>query len=158
MKSKAELFGAALGKAVRKTVDKLNEPKAPAQLHRTNLADAPQVAGLKRSDGWVDTQVQLLIDRKGTGAGHVLGRTVLKPGARHASHRHVDCDAFFVVLKGQGNILTENGEKPAVEGDVVYAPRGCWHGFANTSDQEVVLLWGLMGAGSIADSGYEVGP
>ena len=33
---------------------------------------------------------------------------------------------------------------------------GCWHGFNNTSTEDVVLVWGWMGAGSIEDSGYEV--
>ena len=50
------------------------------------------------------------------------------------------------------------GETPSGEGDVVYSPRGCWHGFNNTSNDDVVLVWGWMGAGSIADSGYEVDP
>ena len=50
------------------------------------------------------------------------------------------------------------GEEPSVEGDVVYSPRGCWHGFNNTSNEDVVLAWGWMGAGSIEDSGYEVDP
>jgi gentisate 1,2-dioxygenase len=44
------------------------------------------------------------------------------------------------------------------EGDVVYSPRGCWHGFNNTSTEDVVLVWGWMGAGLIEDSGYEVHP
>jgi hypothetical protein len=39
---------------------------------------------------------------------------------------------------------------------VVYSPRGCWHGFNNTSNEDVVLVWGWMGAGSIEASGYEV--
>ena len=83
-------------------------------------------------------------------------RRVLKPGARHENHRHRNCDEFFIVLKGQGHIYTEEGQKPSVEGDVIYSPRGCWHGFNNTSDEDVVLVWGWMGAGSIVDSGYEV--
>jgi len=41
---------------------------------------------------------------------------------------------------------------------VIYLPRGCWHGFDNTSGEEVVLLWGLLGAGSIEASGYQVHP
>ena len=43
---------------------------------------------------------------------------------------------------------------------MVYSPRGCWHGFNNTSSEseDVVLVWGWMGAGSIEDSGYEVPP
>ena len=81
---------------------------------------------------------------------------MLKPGARHERHRHHNCDEFFIVLKGQGHIYSEHGEEPSVEGDVVYSPRGCWHGFNNTSNEDVVLVWGWMGAGSIEASGYEV--
>jgi len=32
MTSKAEMFGAALGKAMRKTVDKMSETKPPAKI------------------------------------------------------------------------------------------------------------------------------
>jgi quercetin dioxygenase-like cupin family protein len=62
------------------------------------------------------------------------------------------------VLKGNGHIYTDQGQEPSVEGDVVYSPRGCWHGFNNTSSEDVVLVWGWMGAGSIEASGYEVDP
>ena len=71
---------------------------------------------------------------------------------------HRNCDAFFIVLKGKGQIVTDHGLDPSGEGDVVYSPRGCWHGFNNTSDADVVSVWGWMGAGSIATSGYEVHP
>ena len=64
----------------------------------------------------------------------------------------------LLVLKGHGHIYTDQGEVPSVEGDVVYSPRTCWHGFNNTSDADVVLVWGWMGAGSIEASGYEVHP
>ena len=86
----------------------------------------------------------------------VVGWTVLKPGARHENHRHHNCDEFFIVLKGKGHIITDKGLDPSGEGDVIYSPRGCWHGFNNTSSEDVVLVWGWMGAGSIDDSGYEV--
>ena len=132
--------------------------KKPARMYRTNLQDVPKVGGLKRKDGWVDMQVQFLIDKKSAGADHVVGWTVLKPGARHENHRHHNCDEFFIVLKGKGHIYTENGEQPSSEGDVVYSPRTCWHGFNNTSNEDVVLVWGWMGAGSIEASGYEVDP
>src|SRR5262249_51736521 len=89
---------------------------------------------------------------------HVIGWTVLKPGARHERHRHHNCDEFFIVIKGRGHIYSDLGEEPSVVGDVVYSPRGCWHGFNNTSNEDVVLAWGWMGAGSIEDSGYEVDP
>jgi mannose-6-phosphate isomerase-like protein (cupin superfamily) len=62
----------------------------------------------------------------------------------------------FYSAQGQGMIYTDHGDKPSSEGDVVYSPRGCWHGFNNTSTEDVVLVWGWMGAGSIEDSGYEL--
>ena len=78
----------------------MTDPK----IYRTNLNDVPKVDGLSRKDGWVDMQVQFLIDKKTAGADHVVGWTVLKPGARHESHRHHNCDEFFIVLKGNGHI------------------------------------------------------
>ena len=158
MTSKAEMFGAALGKAFKKTAEKIKEGMPPDKMYRTNLKDVPKVEGLKRDDGWVDMQVQFLIDKKTADADHVIGWTVLKPGARHENHRHHNCDEFFIVLKGHGMIYTDKGDTPSVEGDVIYSPRGCWHGFNNTSDEDVVLVWGWMGAGSIEASGYEVDP
>ena len=47
-------------------------------------------------------QVQFLIDKKSAGADHVVGWTVLKPGASHECHLHRNCDEFFIVLKGTG--------------------------------------------------------
>jgi quercetin dioxygenase-like cupin family protein len=156
MTSSAEKFGRALGKAVKGAADAWKEGQQAPVMYRTNVRDVPKSEGLTRQDGWVDAQVQMLIDRKTADANHLIGWTVLKPGARHESHRHRNCDAFFIVLQGSGMILTDHGDKPAREGDVVYAPRGCWHGFDNTSDAEAVLVWGVMGAGAIAESGYEI--
>ena len=154
-----EKFGRALGKAVKATTARMADEKAKGPpMYRTNLRDVPKVEGLKRDDGWIDMQVQFLIDKKSAGADHVVGWTVLKPGASHECHRHRNCDEFFIVLKGHGMIYTDEGEKPSGEGDVIYSPRGCWHGFNNTSNEDVVLVWGWMGAGSIEDSGYEVPP
>ncbi len=154
-----EKIGRALGKAVKATKDKIAEEKVKGTpMYRTNLRDVPKVEGLQRREGWVDMQVQFLIDKASAGANHVVGWTVLKPGARHERHRHHNCDEFFIVLKGHGHIYDHSGEVPSGEGDVVYSPRGCWHGFNNTSNEDVVLVWGWMGAGSIADSGYEVDP
>ncbi len=160
-----EKIGAALGKAIRKTKESMKErnerqaaPLNHPPMYRTNIRNVPKVEGLPREDGWIDMQVQFLIDKTSAGANHVVGWTVLKPGARHERHLHRNCDEFFIVIKGKGHIYSDLGEEPSVEGDVVYSPRGCWHGFNNTSNEDVVLVWGWMGAGSIEDSGYEVDP
>ena len=73
MTSSAEKFGRALGKAVKGAAAVLNEGKSDPVMYRTNLRDVPTVEGLKRDDGWVDMQVQFLIDKKSADAGHVVG-------------------------------------------------------------------------------------
>ena len=123
MTSKGEMIGAALAKAVKATTG-ITSAKLGASMYRTNIKDVPKVEGLKRDDGWIDMQVQFLIDKKSAGADHVVGWTVLKPGASHERHLHRNCDEFFIVLKGQGHIITDKGLEPSGEGDVVYSPRG----------------------------------
>ncbi len=124
--------------------------------YRTKVGDVPLEQGLREDEGWIDMQVQFLIDAARAGSENlVVGRTVLPPGARHERHRHPNADEFLVVLSGSGEIYTDEGEEPAGEGDVVYTPRGHWHGFKNTSDEDVVLVWGWSGAGSLEAAGYE---
>jgi len=124
---------------------------------RTSLSQVPQVGGLAEDEGWIDMKVQFLIDKATAGTDDfLLGWTVLPPGARHDRHLHRNADEFFIVLRGTGRIYTDDGSEPAREGDVIWTPRGRWHGFDNTGDEDVVLVWGWSGCGSLEDSGYEV--
>ena len=91
MTSRGERIGAALAKAVKATTG-ITSATLGAKMYRTNIKDVPKVEGLKRDDGWIDMQVQFLIDKKTADANHVVGWTVLKPGARHENHRHHNCD------------------------------------------------------------------
>jgi mannose-6-phosphate isomerase-like protein (cupin superfamily) len=127
--------------------------------YRTNLRDVPKVGGLTEEDGWINMQVQFLIDQKTAGSDKLLiGWTVLPPGARHDKHRHPNCDEFFVVINGSGHIYTDTGREPSCKGDVIFTPRGHWHGFDNTGKEDVVLVWGWSGAGSLEAAGYEIPP
>jgi quercetin dioxygenase-like cupin family protein len=123
--------------------------------YRTSVADVPVEGGLRRDEGWVDMQVQFLIDERSAGSGRlVVGRTVLPPGARHERHAHPNADEFLVVMSGSGAIYTEAGEEPAAAGDVIFTPAGLVHGFNNVSDADVLLIWGWSGAGSLDAAGY----
>ena len=125
--------------------------------YRTTIGDVPLAHGLREEEGWVHMRVQFLIDAAGAGSENlVVGRTVLPAGARHERHLHPNADEFLVVLRGSGEIYTDEGEEPAGEGDVVFTPRGHWHGFNNTTDDEVLLFWGWSGAGSLEAAGYEL--
>lgn len=161
MTSTPERIGAALAKALKgalqgaptQTPTRSAAADSPA-IYRTNIRHVTKRQGLEPRGSQGDMQVQLLIDHASAGAGHTIGWTVLKPGARHERHRHGGCEEFFLVLKGRGHIVSDLGEEPAAEGDVVYAPRGAWHGFHNTSSEDVILIWGWLGAGSLEDTGY----
>jgi quercetin dioxygenase-like cupin family protein len=88
----------------------------------------------------------------------VVGRTILPPAARHERHRHPNCNEFLVVMSGRGEVYTDDGIEPSTAGDVIFTPAGHWHGFNNTSDEDVLLIWGWEGAGSLEAAGYELPP
>ena len=124
---------------------------------RTSIDDVPLERGLREEEGWVDMRVQFLIDERTAGSTElVVGRTLLPPGARHDRHRHPNCDEFLIVMSGSGEIYTDDGREPAAAGDVVFTPAGHWHGFDNTSQEDVLLIWGWRGAGSLEAAGYEL--
>ena len=73
-------------------------PKPP---YRTTIDEIPLEQNLREDEGWVDMQVQFLIDARRAGSDQlVVGRTVLEPGARHERHLHPNCDEFLVVMSG----------------------------------------------------------
>jgi quercetin dioxygenase-like cupin family protein len=125
--------------------------------YRVSRHEVPVQGGLRSEEGWVDMRVQFLIDQITAGSDHlVLGWTVLPPGARHDRHRHPNADEFFIVLAGQGHVYTDGEDQAAREGDVVLTRRGHWHGFNNTGEADVTLVWGWSGAGSLEAAGYEL--
>jgi quercetin dioxygenase-like cupin family protein len=125
--------------------------------YRTTIDAVPLERGLREDEGWIDMQVQFLIDERRAGAKSlVVGRTVLPPGARHERHRHPNCNEFLVVMSGRGEIYTDEGTEASEAGDVIFTPAGHWHGFNNTSDEDVLLIWGWEGAGSLEAAGYEL--
>ena len=123
--------------------------------YRTRIDDVPLEEGLRPEEGWIDMQVHFLIDaRRAASEQLVVGRTVLRPGARHEKHAHPNCDEFLVVMSGRGETYTDGGREPSQSGDVIFTPRGHFHGFDNTGDEEVLLIWGWSGAGSLEAAGY----
>ena len=127
----------------------------PDRIHLT-LGEVPLVGGLSQEEGWVQMQVQFLLTQANTGRDDfLLGWTVLPPGARHDRHLHHNADEFFIVIAGSGHIYTDDGVAPSTKGDVIWTPRGKAHGFDNTGDADVVLVWGWNGAGSLEASGYQ---
>lgn len=83
-------------------------------------------------------------------ASGVEGRTLLagatrvvltrvRPGGRFAPHR----DAYghlFHFLEGRGTVQVSDETRPAVPGLVVHVSAGELHGYANTGEEELILL------------------
>ena len=132
--------------------DAVSEAKPP---FRTTIDDVPLEENLREDEGWINMHVQYLINsERGGSDGLTVGRTVLPPGARHDRHLHTAADEFLVVMSGHGEIHTNKGREPSKAGDVIFTPRGNYHGFVNTGDEDVLLIWGWSGAGSLAAAGY----
>ena len=129
--------------------------------YRTRVEDVPLVQGLREDEGWVDMQVQFLIDAASAGSERlVFGRTVLPPGAEARPPPPLpECDEFLLVMSGNGlGARTNEGMEPAAAGGVIFTPAGDWHGFDNTSGEDVELIWGWAGAGSLEAAGWGSGP
>lgn len=126
------------------------------QPFRVNWKDVPAEPNLREEEGWVRMRVQFGLGARTGSDQLLLGRTVLPPGARHERHSHPNCDEFLFVVRGHGMIYTDEGEEPAGPDDLIFTPAGRAHGFNNTSEEEVLLLWGWSGAGSLQAAGYEL--
>ena len=153
MTSKAEKIGAALAKAVKASTGITAARFGDGSLYRTNMRNVQALDGLPGDSGPID--LRFLIDKGSSGADHTVAWSVLKPGARHALKRQRNCDAFFVILRGKGQLVTDQGTEPLGDGDVVYCRRGVAYGIDNSSDQDLVMIWGWMGAGSVEAAGIE---
>lgn len=124
--------------------------------YKVNFADVPVEQNLSEDEGWINMQVQFAVtSARGGAKNFVFGRTVFPPGASHHWHRHHSAEEMQYVVRGEGVALTEEGEVPMAAGDVLFTPEGEWHGFRNTSDEDVEMLWLWGGAGDRETAGYE---
>ena len=84
------------------------------------------------------------IDAASGGAVHgVVGIGFLDPGIDSGMHRHGNAEEAMIVLEGEGVVRTSDGETPAREGTILYAPRGVWHGLrAGESGLRLLIVYG----------------
>lgn len=64
------------------------------------------------------------------------------PGSGISVHAHDFDDEAFFVHRGAGVFLLGERRVPVAEGDVVFVPRGAWHGFENRSP-DTLLVWAI---------------
>lgn len=72
---------------------------------------------------------------------------LITPGDGIPVHKHANEDEFLMVQQGQVEIRLGDQTQLGQPGDLIYVPKGTWHGFLNTSGADVVLFFGYSPAG-----------
>jgi quercetin dioxygenase-like cupin family protein len=130
---------------------------ASAGMQITSLNQVENVPFHKPELGFIHVAARWLVGANAAkSASLVVGQSTFISGAAHLLHRHDHGDEFFYVFEGRGAHLVEGGEVAMQAGDVVFAPRGEWHGFRNTDDRPVRAIFGYFGVTSLDEAGYEV--
>lgn len=76
----------------------------------------------------------------------LLSETIT-PGDGIPVHKHLNEDEFLFVQKGKVEITLGETTEIGESGDLIYVPKGTWHGFLNKSEEDVVMLFGYSPAG-----------
>ena len=85
-----------------------------------------------------------------------VGQTIYPAGRHgHEAHSHPNAEEVLVVLAGSGCYQVGDDVFEISTGDVVFVPRGAVHATTSSDDEDLVTLWMLGGAGSLAAAGYE---
>jgi quercetin dioxygenase-like cupin family protein len=125
-------------------------------MEKRSIATTPEDRTVAGRPGWEGLHVWWLVDRAQTGAtGVVFNVTQFPPGKTHDLHRHPNAEEALYLLKGSGLHLSEGAPVRQNEGDVVFIPRGEWHGFTNDTDDVITVIAVFGGVGSYDEAGYE---
>jgi mannose-6-phosphate isomerase-like protein (cupin superfamily) len=70
-----------------------------------------------------------------------ITRVTMQPGSISTPHSHARSEQIWIVERGSGQILTQDGTPAELKaGDIVRTPPGTAHGVLNTSNEPLVYL------------------
>ena len=78
----------------------------------------------------------------------------LPPGSKHDIHRHPNAEEFEYLVSGRGIARVGDTDVELGPGEVVFVPKNDYHGFENSGDEPVFMVWGYAGAASLDEAGY----
>lgn len=87
------------------------------------------------------SRMVLTADRLGSNASS-LGFSIFTPGTATAPVRH-ETEEVAYVLSGAGELRLDDRAVPFAAGDGLFIPAGTWHAVANTSDEDVAMVFGF---------------
>ena len=82
------------------------------------------------------------------------------PGRRMRIHKHLNNDELIFIHKGEGTLTLDEESIEVKTGDVVFVPRGIWHGLDNTGKENLLMVFQYSPAGFeeyFIDNGTPVG-
>lgn len=126
-------------------------------MKKVSIATTPEDPTAAARPGWEGARVWWLVGKGTTGSrSGVLGITAFAPGATHPLHRHAHAEQVTHVLQGSGQHLHAGGAARQGEGEVVFIPRGEWHGFRNDTEGTTTIAALYGGVASPKDAGLDV--
>lgn len=84
-------------------------------------------------EGAKNTKIRWLISEKDNATNFALRMFELEPDGHTPFHTH-DWEHEVFVLQGEGLLVTEEGEKPFKQWDIIYVNPNMYHQFKNTND------------------------
>ena len=71
-----------------------------------------------------------------------LGYSVFTPSTVLAPVKH-EAEEFAYVVSGTGELRLDDEAVPFRAGDALHIPAGVWHAVANTSEDDIVMVFGF---------------
>ena len=62
-------------------------------------------------------------------------------------HKHLNEEEFLFVQKGTVEITLGDKMKIGGPGDLIYVPKGTWHGFKNKGEEDLIMFFGYSPSG-----------
>src|SRR6187397_3003905 len=69
------------------------------------------------------------------------------PGRKMRIHKHLNNDELIFINKGEGTLTLDEESIEVKTGDVVFVPRGTWHGLDNTGKENLSMIFQYSPAG-----------
>jgi len=69
------------------------------------------------------------------------------PGRKMRIHKHLNNDELVFIHKGEGRMTLDDQSIEVKTGDVVFVPRGTWHGLDNTGKENLIMIFQYTPAG-----------
>jgi len=69
------------------------------------------------------------------------------PGRKMRIHKHLNNDELIFIHKGEGTLTLDKESIEVKSGDVVFVPRGIWHGLDDTGKENLSMVFQYSPAG-----------